>query len=613
MPTPHSRIPVWSTTGTFLLAALRVLRLGGAPLALLTVGSQAVIALLAVPVLGWLVQSALSAAGLIGIDLPQIGKVFAAPASLGLFALVTVLGFFLVLSQLLVLLIAVRRVRAGEPLRAGAVGREFGAIAMRLIRPSSLGLLPYLFVLLPLAGFGFFSVLTRTIAVPSFISGELTKTIPGIVGYIVFLLVIGTLCTRFALTLPLFTSARVSGARATTLSWRLTKHTQHPLALAVTAVLVTGLVSGFLILLVSIAPTVLSDTIWPEASPLVAAIGLGLAVALGVLVMGGAVVLIAAILWQCLEVSLAANPALVPGSVRSTTAPAGAPTPRRTALLTGAVLVLLAGAAGAVTAPIVAELSRQPGTLVLAHRGFAGVENTIAGLEGAHAAGADLVEIDVMQTADEEFVVLHDADLARLAGRSIHIADLTLAEATTITVSDLAGHHDRIPSLADYVARADELGQQLLIEVKLHGRETPDFLAQLLAQLEAHGVADEHIYHSLDGASVDGLKRMRPGLTVGYTMAFAGTALPRTTADFVVIEEWSYSSDLNSQARRAGLGVFVWTVNDEMRIRHLLRDDVDGIITDRTDVAVRARTQIVDDPGLSAVLFDAVMRFVTIF
>ena len=157
MPTPHSRIPVWSTTGAFLLAALRVLRLGGAPLALLTVGSQAVIALLAVPVLGWLVQSALSAAGLIGIDLPQIGKVFAAPASLGLFALVTVLGFFLVLSQLLVLLIAVRRVRAGEPLRAGAVGREFGAIAMRLIRPSSLGLLPYLLTFVP----GFLAALRR--------------------------------------------------------------------------------------------------------------------------------------------------------------------------------------------------------------------------------------------------------------------------------------------------------------------------------------------------------------------------------------------------------------------------------------------------------------------
>ena len=180
-------------------------------------------------------------------------------------------------------------------------------------------------------------------------------------------------------------------------------------------------------------------------------------------------------------------------------------------------------------------------------------------------------------------------------------------------MTDLAGRTDLIPSLETYLARADDIGQQLLIEIKLHGRETDDFLERLLAQIEAQGVLGDHIYHSLDTASVEGLKRMCPALTVGYTMAVAGTALPRTSADFVVIEEWSYSSDLTAEAHRAGLGMFVWTVNDEMTIRQLLRDEVDGIITDRADVAVRARQQMTEDPGLATVLFDTIMRFVTIF
>ncbi|HPT95206.1 MAG TPA: glycerophosphoryl diester phosphodiesterase membrane domain-containing protein [Microbacteriaceae bacterium] len=617
VPTPHPRLPIWSTTGEFLGSGFGVLRRGGAQLALLYVLSQAVIALIALPVLGWLVQSALTAAGLAGIDAPQLGKVFASPLSLGLFALVLVLGYALVLAQFLLLLVAVRRVQTGTGLGVRAVAREFGALVRRMLRPSSLGLVPYLLLLLPLAGFGFFSVLTRTIAVPSFISGELTKTVPGSIGYVVFLLIVGALCTQFALTLPLFATSNISGARAGRLSWRLTKHSQTPLAFAVITVILAGLLSGFLILLVSITPTLLSDALWPDASPVFAAIGLGAAVTLGILCMGAAVVMVAAILMQCLTRSLASRPELDPGcdlapvvAIKSTEA---RPTPRRVTLVAVGVLAVLAVGAGALTAPVIAEMSRQPGTLVLAHRGFDGVENTVAGLEGAHAANADVVEMDVMQTADGEFVVLHDANLSRLAGRGIHIADLTLDEATAITVTDLAGRTDLIPSLETYLARADDIGQQLLIEIKLHGRETDDFLERLVAQIEAQGVLGDHIYHSLDTASVEGLKRMCPALTVGYTMAVAGTALPRTSADFVVIEEWSYSSDLTAEAHRAGLGMFVWTVNDEMTIRQLLRDEVDGIITDRADVAVRARQQMTEDPGLATVLFDTIMRFVTIF
>lgn len=617
VPTPHTRFPLWSTTAEFLSAGFRVLRAGGAALALFYVLSQAVIALIAMPVLGWLVQSALAAAGLAGIDLPQLGRVFASPLSLGLFALVFVLGYFLVLTQLLLLLVAVRRVQTGARLGTRAVTREFGAVLRRMLRPTSIGLVPYLLLLLPIAGFGFFSVLTRTIAVPSFISGELTKTVPGIIGYIVFLLVVGTLCTRYALTLPLFATANISGARAGRLSWRLTKHSQTPLALAVIAVMLAGLAMGFLILVVSITPTLLTDATWPAASPALAAVGLGVAVTLGVLFMGAAVVMVAAVLLQCLARSLAAQPDLDPGCdlarIEPTAPNAAGPASRRATLITVGVLAVMTIGAGALTAPVVAEMSRQPGTLVIAHRGFNGVENTVAGLEGANIAQADIVEIDVMQTADGEFVVLHDADLSRLAGQGIHIADLTLEEATAITVTDLAGHTDQIPSLATYLARADDIGQQLLIEIKLHGRETDDFLEQLVARIEAQGVLGDHIYHSLDTSSVEGLKRMRPALTVGYTMAFAGTALPRTSADFVVVEEWSYSSDLTREAHRAGLGMFVWTVNDEMTMRQLLRDDVDGIITDRPDVAVRAREQMSTDSGLATVLFDTIMRFVTIF
>ncbi|MFY0088585.1 glycerophosphodiester phosphodiesterase family protein, partial [Acinetobacter baumannii] len=92
---------------------------------------------------------------------------------------------------------------------------------------------------------------------------------------------------------------------------------------------------------------------------------------------------------------------------------------------------------------------------------------TISGLEAAHAAGADLVEMDVMQTKDGRFVAMHDATLGRLAGRPDAVKDLTFDELTAITVHDAHGHEDRIPAFADYVTLAKQLGMPLLIEIKL--------------------------------------------------------------------------------------------------------------------------------------------------
>ncbi|MFC5338869.1 glycerophosphoryl diester phosphodiesterase membrane domain-containing protein [Leucobacter denitrificans] len=601
--------------GHYLKSGLSVLRRGGTPLLLLYVASQAVITLAAIPLLGWLVSEALKAAGLVGIDMAHIGGVFDSPASLGLFATVLLLSYVLVLAQLLLLFVAVRRTRTGDGLHLRAVLTEVGSTARKFIRPGSIGLLPYLLILLPLAGFGFASALTSTIAVPEFITGELKKSTSGTVGYALFLLVMFVLVLRFALTIPVFLTARVSGAKASRLSWRLTRRSQIPLVLAVLALVIATTLAGALLLIVCVAPTAITDAVFAQASPVAATLGIAVAITAGTVISGAAVVVFAAILFECLERSIAKTPkvALTLETSIASTEHNNAPSKRAT-LTASAVLLAIAAGSGTLATPVMLQLAQHPDTLVLAHRGFSdlGVENTISGLDGARAAKSDLVEMDVMQTADGGFVAFHDATLGRLANLDVSIAELTLDEATAIEVQDQHGNRDTIPSLADYLAHAKQIEQQLLVEIKLHGSETDDFLDLFVAEMESADALEDHIYHSLDAPSVEGLKRMRPGLTVGYTMAFAGTALPQTAADFIVVEEWSYSGDLTAEAHRAGLGMFVWTVNDTNKIRQLLRDDVDGIITDHPDVAVEAREQMGADPGLASLLTDAILRFVTI-
>src|SRR5690606_24910836 len=112
------------------------------------------------------------------------------------------------------------------------------------------------------------------------------------------------------------------------------------------------------------------------------------------------------------------------------------------------IAVLVAGLS-VMNVPVMNALSRAPDTLVLAHRGYTAdaVENTVSSLKAAREAGADFVEMDVMETADRQFVVMHDANLSRLAGVDAAVGDLTLDEMTALTVSDSHGNTDGIPSL----------------------------------------------------------------------------------------------------------------------------------------------------------------------
>lgn len=600
---------VWRETGLLLAEGTRLVRAGGARLAALILACQLVILGIALPVIGWLYREALRAAGMHGLDMGQlrIGRGFTLTAAL--IVLIIAIAFWLISMQFALLVLLLRRPGLGWR----DLGRELGRVARRLLRPGSGALLLYLFLLLPLTGFGFTSALTRGIAIPSFISGELAKSVQTGIGFSLFLLLLVVLNVRLALTVPVF--VLTTGGRAARSSWRLTRGLRGwaPIALSVGTVLGVFATLGTLLAVIAILPTALSDAVAPGASPVVAAYSLGAAQLAGLMLSGVATAAVAAVLIAAVlrgAERLPAGVELAPSPARGE----GSLPPRRLAGIVTAAAVVAALGFGTAGVGTMQRLSEYPETLVLAHRGFSdgGVENTIGGLEAAHEAGADLVEMDVMQTRDGEFVAMHDATLGRLAGRADAVKDLTLDELTSITVRDLHGHEELIPSLADYVSRAQELGMPLLIEIKLGGGETPDHVERLVAELERLGALESNIYHSLDAPSVERLKLLRPDLTVGYTMAFAAVDAPDTPADFIVVEEWSATEHLQGAALAAGLGFMTWTVDDETGMREHLRRGTDGIITDHPDTVLSLRDEMQDETGLAAALFDIVERFVTV-
>jgi glycerophosphoryl diester phosphodiesterase len=228
-------------------------------------------------------------------------------------------------------------------------------------------------------------------------------------------------------------------------------------------------------------------------------------------------------------------------------------------------------------------------------------------LQAAAKAGADRVEFDVMETKDGKFVVMHDTNLKRLAGKNLNVKDLTQDELTKITVR-AGGMEAKIPSLEEWIRLSIQLNLPQLLEIKLHGGETPDLVPRLLAVLDRAGVTEHYTYHSLSREVVEELKRLRPQLVVGFIVPVNFGGVPDVNADFIVIEQQSYSSRFVRQAWADGYNVIVWTVDDEQQMRDYMDAAVDGIITDRPDLAVTQRTDIAEDKGLSGRLSDAIAR-----
>jgi glycerophosphoryl diester phosphodiesterase len=129
--------------------------------------------------------------------------------------------------------------------------------------------------------------------------------------------------------------------------------------------------------------------------------------------------------------------------------------PLRMLPMLAAILLVSVIASALLLRPLTEEVHFE----IAAHRGgaFIGVENTLATLERAIDFGSDYAEIDLQLTADSVVVVVHDADMMRLAGDPRRIDQLTLDELLGIRLLAPDGAPEdelRIATLDEYLERS---------------------------------------------------------------------------------------------------------------------------------------------------------------
>ena len=243
----------------------------------------------------------------------------------------------------------------------------------------------------------------------------------------------------------------------------------------------------------------------------------------------------------------------------------------------------------------------------IAHRGYVekGVENSIEALEAAAKAGVDYVEMDVLMTKDNKFIVMHDYNLKRLAGLNKKVQDMTYNELVGLPISQ-SGHTSKIPSFEEYVKRAKELNIKLVVELKPHGGEPNNYVDIFIEKVKELDIENNYKYMSLDLKVMEELESKAPQLETGYIIPFQFGKFSNNNVDFFAIEDFSFSNTLVEQAKSQNKSVYVWTINDPSLITKYLQSPANGIITDEP-VQVRETKEKLEKNNS---YFDRVLRLV---
>lgn len=290
------------------------------------------------------------------------------------------------------------------------------------------------------------------------------------------------------------------------------------------------------------------------------------------------------------------------------------------------------------------------------HRGARGLapENTLRAFEVALLHGVSTLELDIAITSDGVLVIHHDLALNPAIARDAQgrwlesvpapIHTMTWAELQRYDVGRLKpgtnyarpypdqvpADGTRIPRLADLFDLVKKGGHdrvRFAIETKIDPRRPQDtrdpetFAKMLVDEIRAAGLLQRVQILSFDWRSLQAVQKLAPEVPTVYLSAQqrwldnigadAGTSA--WTAGFNFRDHgsvprliraaggriWSvHHADLDAaklqEAKSLGLKVLVWTVNDPAAMERFIDLGVDGLITDRPDLA----RQVMDRRGV---------------
>jgi glycerophosphoryl diester phosphodiesterase len=209
--------------------------------------------------------------------------------------------------------------------------------------------------------------------------------------------------------------------------------------------------------------------------------------------------------------------------------------------------------------------------LNIAHRGFTQVfpDNTIEAFRAAIEIGVDGIEFDVQETADQRFIVYHDAELF-----GININRLPLTEIKKVK---LRGKF-RIPTFEETL---DVCMRQVKLVVELKQVQSIDAFVQILRM---HGSLNLILVASFREDPLSKLFQLAQethrAIIIGHQVQNLLDIAKRVQADTVIVKYPLANTELIQEVKSNRMSVLIWGCTSSKDIRAALKLGIDGIISD---------------------------------
>ncbi|MCO5169660.1 MAG: hypothetical protein M9894_25255 [Planctomycetes bacterium] len=236
--------------------------------------------------------------------------------------------------------------------------------------------------------------------------------------------------------------------------------------------------------------------------------------------------------------------------------------------------------------------------LVVAHRGDSqnAPENTLAAFGLAIEQQADLVELDVHQTADGDVVVLHDERVDRTTDgegevHRLRTADLRALSAGAWFAPRFAA--ERVPLLDEVLDLCRRRGVVPMIEIKSKWKRSQDCGRRVVQALARHGLLERAVVICRELQRVEEVHAaspVTPVATITFTKRQARGAMRVAGVRGVDCYWKSLSLGLVAQLRQGQFFLTPWTVNRARDMERLFLLGCEAIITD-SPVTLRDRIE----------------------
>lgn len=238
------------------------------------------------------------------------------------------------------------------------------------------------------------------------------------------------------------------------------------------------------------------------------------------------------------------------------------------------------------------------GFVIIAHRGASAYypENTMAAFEGAVKMNAEMIELDVLLSKDGVPVVFHDEILDEHTNGKGKVSSYTQEELKKLDAGswfnpEFAGQ--RIPTLEEVLDFATgKIALNIEIKTEAVSNETEGGVEEKCLNLvNKYGMEEHVLFSSFDYRAVSHLKQLAPNIPAAllYEKNQSGKKLPsQLISDYNADAFNCHFRELNKKRIRDiksnNIPVFVYTVNQQSRMRKLINMGVTGIFTDMPDV-----------------------------